>query len=249
MRLSQLRRSCLSDLLTNFQNFFPWVSFIAGLGGSLHCVGMCGGLVTASCDKNEDIVRYQIGRLIGYLGLGLFAGFLGSLVKFENQSPIVTIIPGVFIGILFLYWGFQNWRGKKAELPMPKFMSQLYSFLWRKLVYKNMSFSKSLFTGLISIFLPCGLLYGVVLGGVAVQHPLMALISMFFFWLGTTPSMIMAPQVLKKILNPLKNRIPRTYGATLILIGVLTVSFRVAAYYDLQSKAKSKGVMNERMCH
>jgi len=249
MRLSQRRRSYLSDLLTNFQNFFPWVSFIAGIGGSLHCVGMCGGLVTASCDKNKDIVRYQLGRLVGYLGLGLSAGYLGSLVKFENQSPIVAIIPGILIGVLFLYWGIQNWRGKKAELPMPKFMGQFYSFLWKKLVYKNMNFSKSLFTGLISIFLPCGLLYGVVLGGVAVQHPLMALVSMFFFWLGTVPSMIMAPQVLRKILNPLKNRIPRTYGATLILIGVLTVSFRVAAYYDLQSRPKSQGVMNERMCH
>lgn len=239
----------MSDLLINFQNFFPWVSFIAGLGGSLHCVGMCGGLVTASCDKNTDVIRYQFGRLTGYLGLGLFAGFLGSLVKFENQSPLVTIIPGLIIGVLFLYWGLQNWRGKKAELPTPKFMSQLYSFLWRKLVYKNMSFSKAFFTGLISIFLPCGLLYGVVLGGVAVQHPLMALISMFFFWLGTAPSMILAPHVLRKILNPLRNKIPRTYGATLILIGVLTVSFRVMAYYDLQTKAKSKGIVNERMCH
>lgn len=249
MLLLQLRRSYLSDLLINFQNFFPWVAFIAGLGGSLHCVGMCGGLVTASCDKNKDIIRYQLGRLLGYLALGLFAGYLGSLVKFESQSPIITIIPGLFIGLLFLYWGIQNWRGKKAELPMPKFMSHFYSFLWKKLVYKNMSFSKSFFTGLISIFLPCGLLYGVVLGGVAVQHPLMALISMFFFWLGTVPSMILAPHVLRKILDPLKTKIPRTYGATLILMGVLTVSFRVVTYYDLHSKAKTKNTTQERMCH
>lgn len=239
----------MSDLLTNFQNFFPWVAFIAGIGGSLHCVGMCGGLVTASCDKNKDIVRYQLGRLLGYLGLGLFAGFLGSLIKFENASPLVTIIPGLTIGLLFLFWGIQNWRGKKAELPMPKFMSKVYSFLWRKLVYKNMNFSKSFFTGLISIFLPCGLLYGIVLGGVAVQHPLMALLSMFFFWLGTVPSMMLAPHVLKKILNPLRNKLPKTYGATLILIGLITVSFRVVTYYDLQSKPKIDGAKTEIICH
>lgn len=249
MLLLLLRRSSLSGLLSNFQNFLPWVSFIAGIGGSLHCVGMCGGLVTASCEKNNDIIRYQLGRLLGYMTLGLSAGYLGSLTKFENQSPLMTIIPGVLIGILFLYWGIQNWRGKKAELPMPKFMGRFYSFLWKKLVYKNMNFSKAFFTGLISIFLPCGLLYGIVLGGVAIQHPFMAGVSMFFFWLGTTPSMILAPHILRKILNPLKNKIPRTYGATLILIGVLTVSFRVATYYDLQTKAKTAGAMNEMMCH
>lgn len=237
------------DLLTNFQNFFPWVSFIAGLGGSLHCVGMCGGLVTASCDKNNDIIRYQLGRLLGYLGLGLFAGFLGSLLKFEKASPAVTIIPGLLIGLLFLYWGIQNWRGKKAELPMPKFMGNLYTYLWKKLVYKNISFSKSFFTGLISIFLPCGLLYGVVLGGVAVQHPIMALVSMFFFWLGTVPSMVTAPHIIRKILNPLRSKLPKTYAATLVLIGILTVSFRVMAYYDFHSKAKESGIVTEHMCH
>lgn len=249
MKLLGLRRWYLLDLFTNFQTFFPWAAFITGLGGSLHCVGMCGGLVTASCDKTTDLFRYQTGRLLGYLLLGFFAGYLGSLVKFENQSPMLSIIPGMFIGLLFLFWGFQSWKGKKAEVPMPKFMSQLYSYLWNKLVFKNLNFSKAFFTGLISIFLPCGLLYGVVLGGVAVQNSLMASISMFFFWLGTTPSMILAPHVLRKILNPLRNKIPKTYGATLILIGLLTVSFRVVAYQNLQSKAHTKGQATNLMCH
>ncbi len=239
----------MSDLLTNFQNFLPWVSFIAGIGGSLHCVGMCGGLVTATCEKNNDILRYQIGRLIGYLTLGLFAGFLGSLIKLEKASPAIAIIPGLIIGFLFLYWGIQNWRGKKAELPMPKQMGKLYTYLWKKLVYRNLNFSKSFFTGLISIFLPCGLLYGVILGGVAVQHPLMALISMFFFWLGTIPSMITAPHILKKILNPLRSKLPKTYGATLIIIGVVTVSMRMTTYYNAQSKTNNSGIVKEHMCH
>jgi sulfite exporter TauE/SafE len=223
----------LSDLLVNFQNFFPWVSFIAGIGGSLHCVGMCGGLVTASCEKNNDVLRYQLGRLLGYLILGLFAGFLGSLIKFENASPIVTVLPGLIIGSLFLFWGIQNWRGKKAELPMPKFMGKFYTFLWKKLVFKNMNFSKSFFTGLISIFLPCGLLYGIVLSGLALQHPIMAFISMFFFWLGTLPSMVLAPQLFQKFLNPFKSKLPKTYAISLIMIGLLTVSFRVVKYQEL----------------
>lgn len=220
-------------LLNQYENFLPWVSFVAGLGGSLHCVGMCGGLVTASCDKSKDVVRYQIGRLLGYLLLGLSAGFLGSLVKIENTSPFLTILPGAFIGLLFIYWGIQNLRGKKAELPMPKAMGKFYSWLWRKLVFKNKGFSKSFFTGFISIFLPCGLLYGVVLGAVAISHPIMAVTSMFFFWLGTAPSMVLAPQIFQKILNPIKAGLPKTYAVSLVLIGLMTISFRVVKFNEM----------------
>lgn len=223
----------MSVQLANFQNFFPWVSFIAGLGGSLHCVGMCGGLVTASCDKSKDIVRYQLGRLLGYVTLGLFGGFLGSLIQVEKATPLAAVLPGLFIGILFLYWGIQNWRGKKAELPLPKFMGKFYAFLWRKLVFKNMNFSKAFFTGAISIFLPCGLLYGIVLGTLALQHPLMAMSSMFFFWLGTLPSMVLAPSVFQKVIAPFKSKLPKTYALSLITIGILTVSFRVVKFQEL----------------
>lgn len=202
---------------------------------------MCGGLVTASCDKNNDIVRYQLGRLLGYMILGLFAGFLGSLVKIQNASPFITILPGISIGLLFLYWGFQNMRGKKAELPMPKFMGVFYTKLWKLFVYKNKGISKSFFTGLISIFLPCGLLYGVVLGGVALQHPFVAMLSMVFFWLGTVPSMVVAPGVFQKVLSPFKSKLPKTYAMSLIVIGVLTVSFRVVKFNELKQNATTQG--------
>jgi uncharacterized protein len=218
-------------------NFLPWVSFVAGIGGSLHCVGMCGGLVTASCDKKTEVFRYQVGRLIGYLILGLFAGFLGSLIKFESASPLVTLIPGIFIGILFLFWGIQNFRGKRAEIPMPAFLGKFYGLLWRKLVYKNFHFTKAFFTGLISIFLPCGLLYGIILGTIALQNPFIAASSMFSFWLGTLPSMIIAPSVIQKILNPIKNQLPKTYAMSLIVIGLMTVSFRVVKYNEAQITA------------
>jgi hypothetical protein len=209
---------------------------------------MCGGLVTASCDKNKDIVKYQLGRLIGYLFLGFFAGYLGSLIKFQNKSPLVTILPGLIIGLLFLYWGIESLKGKKAELPMPKFMGKFYSFLWKKLVYKNISFSKSFFTGLISIFLPCGLLYGIVLSGLALQHPIIALLSMFFFWLGTVPSMLIAPKIITKILNPLKSKLPITYAVSLILMGVITISLRLQNFNELRLK-KVNGTSSQMSCH
>lgn len=217
---------------------------MAGLGGSLHCVGMCGGLVTATCQKSNDVIRYQFGRLIGYLILGFFAGVLGKIFTIQQSSPKLTLIPGVVLGLLFLFWGIQNYRGKKAELPVPKMLTQLYTTLWMELVHKNENRSKALFTGLISLFLPCGLLYGVVLGIATFEHSFHALLTMFFFWLGTLPSMVLAPSIIQKLLRPLKSKLPKAYAISLILIGIATISFRVVRFQEIN---ESKNIQSKQL--
>lgn len=231
----------MSDQLVNF---LPWVSFIAGVSGSLHCVGMCGGLVTASCNEKNDVFRYQVGRLIGYLFLGVLAGSLGKVLNI-GFNPMYS---GIFIGLLFIYWGIQNFRGKKAEIPTPKFLNKLYTKIWMKVVYKNQTFTKAFFTGLISILLPCGLLYGIVLGTVSLESPGLALTSMFFFWLGTVPSMVVAPEIIRKILNPFKSKLPKTYAISLVTIGLITISFRVSKIHESHAEVKSPEKTVHR-CH
>lgn len=242
----------MSALFNNYQNFFPWVAFLAGLGGSLHCVGMCGGLVTNSCSQSKDVIKYQMGRLTGYLFVGLMAGMVGHSIANAITSPLLNLIPGLIIGFLFLFWGIQNFLGKKAELPMPAFMGTFYGFLWRHLIFKKRQyFSKAFFTGLISIFLPCGLLYGIALGAMASQHPLLAIGSMFTFWLGTIPSMALAPALFHKIISPFKSKLPKTYAISLIMIGLMTVSYRVIKFNELYElkKAGANAPTIIEMCH
>ena len=226
----------------------PWVSFVAGIGGSLHCVGMCGGLVTATCQKSSEIMRYQIGRLLGYLILGFFAGILGKIFTIQANNPKLTFIPGLMLGILFLFWGIQNFRGIKAELPLPMFLSTLYSRLWVSLVKKSDQNYKSLLIGLLSIFLPCGLLYGIVLGVAAFEHTFYAIFSMFFFWLGTLPSMVFAPTLLQKFLRPLKAKLPKSYALSLIMLGILTISYRVIRFQEI-NHAPLNSSETELECH
>lgn len=245
----------MSDQLINFfseiKTYIPWVSFVAGLGGSLHCVGMCGGLVTATCDQSSDVFRYQIGRLLGYLTLGIFAGILGNFLNLNSLPEYFSLIPATLIGGLFIYWGISNYRGKKAEIPAPRILRNLYSKLWKKLVHKNDNFTKAFFTGFISILLPCGLLYGVVLSTVALQHIGDAIFAMFFFWLGTVPSMIVAPGIIQKFLKPLKSKLPKTYAVTLVLIGVITISFRMIKVHGhgMESKNSTAVQKTPHKCH
>jgi sulfite exporter TauE/SafE len=219
------------------------------MGGSLHCVGMCGGLVTATCQKSSEVIRYQFGRLLGYMTLGFFAGLLGKIFTIQVNNPKLTLIPGLFLGGLFLFWGIQNYRGKKAEIPLPKFFNDLYTRLWMRFIQRNSSFTKSFFTGLLSIFLPCGLLYGVVLGVAAFDHSIQAVTAMFFFWLGTVPSMIVAPTILQKVLKPLKSKLPKTYAISLIVIGIMTITFRVTRFQELNAATANPKEMTKHTCH
>lgn len=235
--------------MAQLSNWLPWVSLVAGLSGSLHCIGMCGGLVTASCQKSQDIYRYQFGRLLGYLALGLLSGLLGNVFHLNVVHPLFSIVPSLLIGALFIYWGVKNYQGKKSPLTTPKFMGQFYTKLWTKMVHKNNNFSRAFFTGLISIFLPCGLLYGIVLGTLALEHTHEALISMFFFWLGTVPGMVLAPAIIQKILKPFKSSLPKTYAIGLIALGILTISLRMVKFQHIQEHHNSASTELESTCH
>lgn len=239
----------ITNAATEASSFMPWVSFAAGLGGGLHCVGMCGGLVTASCSGNGDIVRYQLGRLVSYVLLGALAGVVGGSFRRVFDHPGVGLAGGILLGGMFIFWGLEAWRGRKGELPLPRFLYRSYQALWGRLVRNRTGMARSFLIGLLSILLPCGLLYGVVLGTVALQDPWVAMASMVFFWLGTLPSMILAPQLLQRIFRPLKAKIPKIYGSGLLILGLLTIGWRVGQLAAPTVLNSSKTAPVKRSCH
>lgn len=239
------RGSRLLDLwISELESLVPWIALVAGLTGSLHCVGMCGGLVTASCHNKNDIFGYQIGRLLSYLALGLLGGSLGKLLNIKSQSFLLTILPSIIIGLIFIYWGIKSYLGMSHIKKTPTILNQSYQKLWKKHVLNNQGKSKAYIVGMLSILLPCGLLYGIVLGTMATQTPTSALIGMFFFWLGTLPAMVFAPKLVQKILNPFKLKKPKIYALCLVLIGLTTIGHRATKqYYSSHNKHQ------ENSCH
>lgn len=225
----------MSDLWQiEISKLIPWVAFITGLGGSLHCVGMCGGLVTASCHNRKDIFRYQVGRLFSYLSLGLIGGSLGSFLNFRSFHPLINFLPSFFIGALFIFWGIQSLRGQKSFHLAPRFLSRAYQRIWQRFVFHNRSSFKPFLIGSLSILLPCGFLYSIVLGTIATQSAAGALLGMFFFWLGTLPSMLLAPGIIQRLLQPFRAKRPQLYALCLVLIGVGTIGIRAKNHFQLK---------------
>ncbi len=211
---------------SDFSNFIPWIAFITGLGGSLHCIGMCGGLVAASCHNHSQIMRYQLGRLLGYLFLGAVGGSLGALISIKSSHLFLDLAPSLAIGLVFIFWGVQSLRGKKTFKGGPNFLARGYQKLWNKFIANNRSAARSFMIGTLSIFLPCGFLYAIVLGTMATQSTLMALTGMLFFWLGTLPAMLVAPAFVHKVLGPFRAKKPKIYAVSLLLIGLGTIGVR-----------------------
>jgi sulfite exporter TauE/SafE len=219
---------------------------MAGLAGSLHCIGMCGGLVTASTKTTSDVALYQVGRLLGYLILGVVMGSVGSLFKLNTIHPSLNYLPAFFIGAMFIVWGLASLWGKRLHLPLPRFLQKLYQRSWMNVVNLESSGLRSFSTGLITLFLPCGLLYGVILSSLALQSPLLSTLSMLFFWIGTLPSMMLAPKVVQKILTPLRTHRPKVYAISLMLLGVLTIGWRST---KIEKFVEEKPAQEKPSCH
>jgi sulfite exporter TauE/SafE len=234
------------SIINSLENYLPWVSFGLGIGGSLHCVGMCGGLVAASCSKKEEVVQYQLGRLLGYLILGVTGGFLGSLIKFQEHSKILALVSSLSLSLVFIMSGFLALRKKSTENKFQKFQASLYRRFWR-LLPQNRGGARSFMVGGISILLPCGLLYAALASAIALGDWKLGMISIIFFWLGTLPGMVLAPQLVKRVLLPLKLKLPKLYGVSFIVLGILTLTVRVSHVNSATSVKNSP--VEHHSCH
>lgn len=219
------------DLLDASLYALPWLAFLAGLGGSLHCVGMCGGLVTACSPNKKSVWIYQLGRLAGYSLLGLFAGTLGHLISKSFQHHFFNLVPTLTIGTLFIIWGLSSYLERSIIKP-PRFITKLYDSLWKVAMPGVSSSLKPFGVGFFSILLPCGLLYGLVISVAAFHDPLRALTAMFFFWLGTVPAMALAPEFINRVLSNFFKRSPKVIGLIFMILGVATILYRMYSFYS-----------------
>ena len=167
-----------------------WTALLLGLGGSLHCIGMCGPLMLAlprgNGSKGKRVfgrVSYQAGRVTTYTMMGVGAGALGGLVQWAGWQQAVSVTLGVLLVLGVV--GVPMWkRSARGARWMAAFTGWLGGMLRRP-------GSETLYAvGLINGFLPCGLVY-VALAPAALTHsPVEGALMMAVFGLGTVPAML-----------------------------------------------------------
>ena len=236
-----------------------WALFLAafsmGLFGSPHCLGMCGGIVTAfglsmqhvsDSKKNGLILTYHLGRLISYALLGLIASLVGVAIF---QSIMSNSAPRIVLGAVLVLIGL-------AMLGLPLF-NELEKFgmrFWqslaplRKKVFPIDSFGKALFAGLLWGFLPCGLVYGALMMAIAGNNIATGAALMFVFGLGTMPMLIATQKTVGMLQSSIKNfRLRQINGVIMMLSGLAVIFIPMMMHHNHGSHNQSSHshAMNE----
>ncbi|MGH8500988.1 MAG: sulfite exporter TauE/SafE family protein [Gammaproteobacteria bacterium] len=175
--------------------------FLAGLAGSLHCVGMCGGFACAigpdPRGRTATAVRhliYNTGRVTTYCFLGALAGYLGAhfILLWEGSALGIAqrLLAGVSGALMMLiglqFFGF--FQGVNRRLT--GLGGQLFTQALRDLL-KDPHPAAPLAFGVLNGFLPCPLVYAFAAQAAASGGPLPGLLVMAAFGLGTFPAMLM----------------------------------------------------------
>lgn len=213
-------------------------AFLVGLFGSVHCIGMCGGIVGAlTMGLSEEIrqsywrlipylITYNLGRITSYTVAGLLVGFLGAqfaqVLPMDNPRMIAMWVSGIFMIALGLYiggwWQFLVWLEKAG------------SYLWRKiepLGKKLLPISnpfQALGLGLVWGWLPCGLVYSVLAFSLVSGDTIQGGLLMLAFGIGTLPMLFAIGTAANWLVRITRHvAVQRTIGALIIVFGLFTI--------------------------
>lgn len=210
--------------------------FVMGLLGSPHCLGMCGGIVTAfglamgevgPRKKAALIATYHSGRLCSYMLLGVVALVFGqALLQVFSQSMLPRVVLGLaLILVAMLLFG----------LPILTQLERLGASLWTKMtplrqkVFPLTTLPKAFVAGMLWGFLPCGLVYGAIVMAVGVQlnsKGVAAVLAMLAFGLGTLPMLLLTQQVVALLQGRIRRfGLRQMSGVVLLLSGILVLPF------------------------
>ena len=174
-------------------------AFLVGLLGGGHCAGMCGGIVGAvslslpgSRPRIGFLLAYNLGRIASYGAAGLLAGAIGASSFFlDHVLPVERVLyalASVMLILLGLYLA-GIWRGVVVlETVGGKLWRQVQP--WSKRLLPVRTLPQALALGSIWGWLPCGLVYSVVVAALATGSPWHGAALMLAFGLGTLPALL-----------------------------------------------------------
>jgi uncharacterized protein len=176
--------------------------FLAGLAGSMHCIGMCGGFACAMGGdprgRAPSVLRhgvYNLGRVSSYCFIGAAAGYGGMLLVGHGGETTAGSAAqralALLSGLLMVFIGLQFFGlFKRAGLHLLEPGGHALAQALRRLV-KAPGMAAPLAFGVLNGLLPCPLVYAFAAQAAASGGPLQGLLIMAAFGLGTFPAMLM----------------------------------------------------------
>lgn len=205
-------------------------AFAIGFLGSLHCIGMCGGLVSAMTLSRATtwwpgVISYQIGRITTYVALGLVVGLIGSSFSqasgLNNAQNILSIIAGCLIIILALH--IAGWLPDPFSRLSKGISKATGISRWIQAAATQNHTGPWYTVGLLNGLLPCGLVYAGLGLSITSHSAWQGAAVMLVFGLGTLPAMMAVPALMRALSPAMRGKVLKIGAILLIIIGTFTI--------------------------
>lgn len=214
-----------------------WSAFLVGLLGGVHCAGMCGGIVAAlSLGLPESrqrgsgcwpfLLAYNLARISSYTLAGALLGGVGWLASnwtgLHQVQQVLQILAALFMIFLGLY--LAGWWQGLARLE------QAGGVLWTRLEPLGRRFipvrtpGQAFALGLVWGWLPCGLVYSVLVWAISTGTPWQGALLLLSFGLGTLPNLLLMGSVATSFSARVRDpRTRRVAGSLVIAFGLYSL--------------------------
>ncbi len=209
-------------------------AFLVGLLGSVHCIGMCGGIAgllgapgagAGRVRRLFNTVGYNVGRIASYGIAGFIVGTAGSgvydLFPMTRVAEVGLLVSGGFMILLGLYlagW----WRALAG-------VERAGGVLWKRIqpltrhLLPVRSPWQAVPLGMLWGWLPCGLVYATLVWALFAADPMYSMAIMIAFGAGTLPMLLALGGIAGRLDRLRRHPLARQVaGALVIAFGVAT---------------------------
>ncbi|MBY6207591.1 MULTISPECIES: sulfite exporter TauE/SafE family protein [Halomonas] len=202
-------------------------AFVFGLLGGAHCIGMCGGIMSALTFAIPPSMRhpvrvgilllgYNSGRLFSYCLAGAMVASLGSVVALApGMRDLLQVVASLMLITMALYIA-NLWKGLR-------WLEALGQRLWRYLepagrrLLPVVKLPQAVALGAIWGWLPCGLVYSMLAWSMAIADPVHGALLMLCFGLGTLPALVTTGVAARQLQSLLAHPATRFMAAGMIV--------------------------------
>jgi len=212
-------------------------AFMVGLLGGVHCIGMCGGIVSAlslgirRTDQTSQtpwsyLLAYNFARISSYAIAGALMGGVSWLasqfVAIHQFQTGLQIVAGLFMIAMGLY--IAGWWYGLARVE------QAGSLVWRYIepfgrrLLPVTTTTQAFILGLVWGWLPCGLVYTALFWAIASGSPIEGGLLLLSFGLGTLPNLLLMGVFASALGNFIRHvRVRQTAGVLIMLMGMFNL--------------------------
>jgi len=207
-------------------------TFVASAVGSVHCVAMCGPLVSLHGSSRwlTWTFVHSLGRLATYAIIGAIAGLVGSAIDIAGQVGNVQRAATVVAGLMIVaggLWTIAVHLGiarRKRRAASPRGSSAFARSLVQ--IRTKRPALRAWLMGMLTGLIPCGWLWAFAVVAAGTGNALSGVWVMVAFWLGTVPAMVGLLAFAGPVISRLRARLPVATAVTLIAIGLGTLALR-----------------------